>query len=254
MTNEVAAAAKATLASGAARVRHRWFFEPATPRFDRFLSTQEGVTDFARRRTRIERHVGPSVVDDLATRMIERYPWLEDDEEDREPSAIVLAGTASYFGGPGRWKAHPDGDVHARERSRMDPAWIVEVLERADEVTARGEDVVRDVPCRQWEFRVDLGDGSARLAGDAWIDEERRLRRVTCTRLYRRRPRMPRKSSETPRLWQTTELWDFGVSVEIEVPDVEPSKPSSPAPLALAELAWKFWWRKRAYARRHPRP
>jgi hypothetical protein len=43
--------------------------------------SMEGVTDFARRRTRIERHVGPSVVDDLATRMIERYPWLEDDED-----------------------------------------------------------------------------------------------------------------------------------------------------------------------------
>jgi hypothetical protein len=53
-------------------------------------------------------------------------------------------------------------------------------------------------------------------------------------------------------VWQTTELWDFGVPVEIELPVVETER-SSPRPVGLVELVWKLWRRKRAYDRRHPR-
>jgi len=125
----------------------------------------------------------------------------------------------------------------------------------ADEATARGEDVVRGVACERWEFRVDPAlhrelrereSGSERIAGDAWIDADGRLRRVTWTRLLRRRSRWPRKPG--PRPWQTTELWDFGVPVEIEVPTVEPEE-RAPWPIGVVRIAWKLWRRRRAYRR-----
>jgi hypothetical protein len=267
VANEIATAARTTLASATARVWHRSFLDPPEPPLGRFVTTQEGVTDMARRRTRTELE-GPPKIDEWGARLLARYPWLDDDEEDdeheRSHPTLVYAGTASFFKSGGRWMVDDEGAETGRTRGPMDPLWIVDVLAHADEAVPRGEDVVRGVSCRRWEFRVDPAvhgercegtDGSERrplrLAGDAWIDHDGRLRRVTWTRLHRGRSRWPWKPPSGPRAWQTTELWDFGLPVEIEVPTVEPER-SPPWLLALMDLAWRLWRRRRAYERRRP--
>jgi hypothetical protein len=255
----VAPAARATLASGTARVWQESFFHPPEARLERFVTSQEGVTDLAARRTRTEQEV-PSFLGEWAARTRERYPWLDGDdsaernERERPRPVIVYAGTAEFFGIGDRWSAAVEGDHTAPARGTRDPLWIVEALTYADQETARAADVVRGVTCERWEFRVDPAlhhelrtSGPERIAGDAWVDPEGRLRRVTWTRLARGRPRWPRKAS--PRhLWHTTELWDFGVPVEIEVPTVAPEQPT-PWPIGVVQIAWELWRRRRAYRR-----
>jgi hypothetical protein len=202
--------------------------------------------------------------------MVARYPWLDDDEEDDEHeqfrSVIVYAGTASFFCAGDRCTGGDNGDVSALARAPSDPVWIVEALAHAEEAVARGDDIVRDSAHRRWEFRLDpaslpealVQSGRSRrkqprLAGDAWIDRDGRVRRVTWTQLERRRPRWPWNKPPVPRAWQTTKLWDFGVPVEIEAPLTESSERDPPWPIGLAQLVWTLWRRKRAYERRHPR-
>jgi hypothetical protein len=268
VANEVATAARTTLASATARVWSGSFFDPSDTRLERFVTSEEGVTDLARRRTRTE-HEMPTKFVEWGARLLERYPWLDDGEADssereRSRSVVVYAGTASFYKSGDRWTAGDDGEQTALARSPRDPLWIVEALVHADEATARGEDVVRGAACQRWEFRVDpalhheLHDRasgserrSLRLAGDAWIDDDGRLRRVTWTRLRRRRSRWARRRPG-PWPWQTTELWGFGVAVEIEVPTVEPERASAPWPIDLVKIVWKLWLRRRAYRRRSP--
>jgi hypothetical protein len=272
VANEVATAAGRTLTCATARVWHRYFAYGPEDRLERFVATQEGVTDMVRRRTRTECEV-PRALYEWGAWLVARYPWLDDGQEDKEHEGarfvVVYAGTARFVDLGTQWSGGDDGDETARARNPLDPVWIVEVLAHADEVVARGEDVVRGVSCRRWEFRVDPARHPEayartggprrkplRLAGDAWIDHEGRLRRVTWTRLRRHRPRWRGEPWSAPRGRQTTELWDFGLPVEIEVPIVEPER-LTPWPVALvmfpaasSEFAWKLWRRKRAYEHR----
>jgi hypothetical protein len=264
MATEVATAARVTLASGTARVWHRSFLDPPVPRLGAFVTTQEGMADLVRRRMRMELE-GPAEVDEWAARLLARFPWLGDEGENDERSrpVVVYTGTRSFLHLADRWMAEGNGEDEPHTRSRRDPLWIVEVLEHADEAIARGEEIVRDASCRRWEFRVDPAlhpEISAsgwkrrplRLAGDAWIDDEGRLRRVTWTRLRRRRSRWPKRAAPVAQAWQTTELWDFGLPVAIEVPIVGP-EPSPPWPRGLLGFASKLWRRRRAYERRRRR-
>lgn len=217
--------------------------------------TQEGVTDLAGRRTQTDLQ-GPAAVEKWGARLLARFPWLDAERETGRPRpAVLYTETGSFFKSGDRWMTGREGP-----RNSMDPLWIVEALAHADESVARGGDVVRGAPCRRWEFRVDPAlhpeiYGSSqrrplRLAGDAWIDDDGRLRRVTWTRLRRRRPRWPKKIARpAPQDWQTTELWDFGLPVEIDLPSIEPER-SRPRRCGLVRLAWELWRRKRAYYER----
>ena len=270
---EIAAAARTTRAAGCARVRARVFTDPPRPPERDVSSEYEGVTDLARRRTRVvDRPIG-RWWEALEERMVGRWPWLEDvvgDEDDDEPLTMstVYAGTKLFVGtDDGGWRASEQGDVGAPGRHTADPVWIVEVLDQIDGAQPRGVGEVGGERCRRFGFGIDLrghrerlGLGSRRalgdphLAGDVWIDAAGRIRRATWTRFPARRPRAPwRDLGVVEGLWHTTELSDFGLDVDIEPPtNLVDDADLPPFPVVLYEVAGELWRRKRAYDRRQP--
>jgi hypothetical protein len=60
------------------------------------------------------------------------------------------------------------------------------------------------------------------LRGDVWIDGEGLVRRATWIQPLRGRRRL-RPKQTNPKLWRSTELWDFGLPVTIGVPEAESS-------------------------------
>jgi hypothetical protein len=239
-------AARATLEAGSARVSQRRFVDPPGT----LISREVGETDFTRRRTRTE--VWWEDPDGLGERLVTAFPWLADEDEDDDdaaPSAMLYAGTASWFLMPDRNAASQrDGDPMAPRRTHTDPTWIVEALVHVHREDGRGDG--------RLGFLVDLAEtGSAlekpphrgrrppRIAGELWLDDAGRIRRVTWSRFDRTRSR----EGSSGRHWTTSELWDFGTPVSIALP-VAARQP--PLPLQLTQLAWNLWRRKRAYERR----
>src|SRR4051812_19211697 len=80
---DVREAARRTLAAGTARVCVRRFFDPPQthPLVAVMEMTTEGVGDLTRRRARLEQlnHEG---ADALAERLLSRWPWLDDEDDD----------------------------------------------------------------------------------------------------------------------------------------------------------------------------
>jgi hypothetical protein len=238
-------AARATPAAGAARVWQARFVEGRD-----VISREEGVTEFARRRTRttVEYTMSPQV-EDAFRRLIERWPWLDDDDDDEAsgPPQLLHAGSASWFMAGGTVSRQVDGSPSAHRRNHADPTWILEVLEHAHREARR--------PGDRYAFVTDLAEtGTAlepppgarsrptRIAGEVLLDPDGRLWRAT----WRRHDRSRRRSPPGPPMWTTTELWDFGVPVEIDLP---PPRRRPPLPVQVADVAWRLWRRKRAYER-----
>jgi len=119
---EIAAAARTTLAAGSARVRERVFSDPprSTPFDVDFV--KEGVSDLARGRTRVEQST--TAWQELWERLLQRFPWLDEDQEGSSASmTFVYAGTRSYFGDPRRgWCLGGEGDERASCRMAHDRA------------------------------------------------------------------------------------------------------------------------------------
>jgi hypothetical protein len=235
----------------------------------------EGVADLARRRLRASVEAGPGW-EHVGHLLLERFPWLDDggeDEDDGEdPEALeVYSGTARYFGSEENWFQPAKGDPTASRRSPNDPLWIVEALAVVDGAGAPrpGRELVRSTSCRRAAFVVDPHEHAAelevppphpllgritdaaqglsrRLTGEVWIDDDDRVRRVSWTRVIARRPRSLGKPPPS-RLWHTTELWDFGVGVDIEIPTPQPDERVRVGEIVGA-MRW-LWRRKRAYER-----
>jgi hypothetical protein len=274
-TRWVRAAARRTLGSGSARVWHTGRSVPAPPHGHTLMPVTEGVADLARRCLRVSVEPGPGW-DHLVDALLERFPWLDDDEREddgEEPERFsVYAGTARFFGHDGNWFQSTEGDPAAARRSPNDPLWIVEALAVVDGVGRPRADreLVRGASCRRAAFIVDplthttelelpdphpllgrLTDAAAglsqRLTGEVWISDEERIHRVSWTRIVARRPRWPFKAPQH-RLWLATELWDFSVAVDIEIPSPQPEEKVKIGDV-LAGIGW-LWRRKRGYERR----
>jgi hypothetical protein len=246
---DVAGAAQRTLASGSARVWECRFSDPLPPSERSFTRFAEGVADLTKVRVQMRSTI-PPVFDHLEQVLLERFPWLEDvDEDDDEDEPVtVYAGTAGFLGHGDRWMllGLEEGDPAAGRRARSDPLWILEALTTTDHTTSRTDEreLVRGDLCRRLQFRID----AERITGDVWIDDDERMRRVTWRRAYKRRPRSPLK---TPRFtaWRTLELWDFGIDVDIEIPTPMEPEPG-PSLREMYDGIGALWRRKRAYDRR----
>jgi hypothetical protein len=84
-----------------------------------------------------------------------------------------------------------------------------------------------------------------------WIDAAGRIRSVTWTTFAARRPRSPlRDLGVAEGLWHTTELSDFGLDVDIELPVVVDDEDLPSFPVVLYEICGEMWRAKRAYDRR----
>src|SRR4051812_34703565 len=92
---EITAAARTTLAAGSARVHARVFSDPPRPPDRDRGSGRGGVTDCARRRTRVEQRSTGRGWESIGARLVERWPWLEEidggeqDGEDDEPLSMT---------------------------------------------------------------------------------------------------------------------------------------------------------------------
>lgn len=206
--------------------------EAAPPAHADLRWVEEGVTDFRHLRSAIRTIEIASALDALADGLVARFPWLDSDERDDEvPRRAVYAGAAHFFGAGDAWTVVSRGDVDGR-RGHTDPAWILDVLALAETADARAaNEPVRGQPCRRYGFAVDLGRHAARvdappyagsrppfIAGEAWLDAGGRIRRVTWQKVMLLRPRDPRRPKGSTIMWETTELWDFGLAVDIAVP------------------------------------
>jgi hypothetical protein len=263
---DVAGAARHTLASGSARVWQCTFAEPAPPPERSSTTYAEGVADLKSVRIRMcERW--PPILDYWAERLTERFPWFDDGEDDDdvdEERITVRAGTATWSRSGDRWIpwAEGAGNPYAGRRREGDPLWILEALTVVGDAAPRSDEPerVRGEPFSRVAFTIDLCTAgphfeearlralSDRISGDAWIDGENRVRRVTWKRPYRERPRSPFKLPAVT-TWRTVELWDFGTPVDIELPT--PSLPEpGPSLREVFDGIGVLWRRKRAYERR----
>jgi hypothetical protein len=259
------AAARATLAASSARVWSCAFLAPPVAGDRGSGDVYEGVTSFASCRTETTCTLSSSSLR-AAEEFARRQPWLVGEEEgdDDEPARTIHAGTSVFFLFPTRCAVLADRDDHAMTRSHSDPTWIVEVLSYAATERSRDDDggVVRGAACRRQGFDVDLelvrgrmalpvrrGHRAPRLRGEAWVDDAGLIRRVTWQYLEARRPRARRRRrfSGTGRGWHTTELWDFGTPVDIELPQHPPGTRSRH--LEGVRALWDLWRAKREHER-----
>jgi hypothetical protein len=246
---EIAAAARRTLAAGSARVHVRAFNHPPRPVARDLGFVQEGMTDLVRRRTRVEHRFSGRGWDASVERFVEHFPWFDEDGGSASMT-MLYAGTESFFRVDcgGGWRSPCDGDVAAPRRHTADPVWIVEVLCQVDGAEQRAAGEACGESCRRFGFGIDLRGHRERvevpprgvlrgphLAGDVWIDAAGRIRRVTRTSFAARRPRLPWRGAGA---WYTTERSDFGVDADIELPAVvDRDRTAWPAVLSREVLA-----------------
>jgi hypothetical protein len=114
------------------------------------------------------------------------------------PRLVYGDGAMRHRASDGEWA------IFTRRPGQGDPLSILDSLTTASSAPVVGEEDVRGVPCE----RVDFFATDERLAqGRAWIGPDDRLRRVRWT---------------TPGgLAADVELWDFGLPVQIQVPDAK---------------------------------
>jgi hypothetical protein len=250
----VRGAAAATLAQPSARLRQKRFADPPAPRALGFFDqTCEGVADLVLRRTLTTILDSPGA-DELARRLEERWPWLDDGTEEDdpdEPTQFLHAGLAGWMKSAGRWGMLEPGDPAAGRRRTPDPLWIVEALAVADEAWEHDDRFgFRFDPAAhagEVELSRERPGQMERRAGEVWVDDTGLIGRVTWTHLPRGRPRLRRIDPGSARLWTTLELSDFGTPVDIPLPDVPEPPASPPWPAELADLAWSLWRKRRDY-------
>lgn len=234
---EVACAARRTLAQRGVRVSEVAFEDPAPPGGEAWTSRSEGVADLAGRRARLRSTFAAE----------ERFAQSEGEEDRGE---LFFIGGSSTWGWDDRWT--PFDGIESGERRRGDPGWILEQLAdgQLEDLRAIGEEVVRSVACRRVGAAVTTSASPDtvhhRIYAETWIGEDGLIRRVTHTKLrdWRGRPRSPlRRGDDGGRSWQTLELWDFGIPVDIPTP---PAPPASDESLAKVTLdIWRMSRRER---------
>jgi hypothetical protein len=205
-------------------------------------SRGQGVVDFAAGRCHVTVR--------LLTERMRDYTGDRDSRLVREmKEAFTQTARAVFDGGrkytatePGDWAA--SGDV-AGPRDQLDPLWAVDVLAGAnDDATLVGQNNVRGVLTRRYRLTANLRRAAEHsplgLAGlskqrrwlprrarltweseaplEVWLDDENLVRRVSVAAFQ--------PHNRWPTLWTVTELWDFGVPVDVDVPVIR--HPRSP--------------------------
>ena len=196
----------------------------------------EGIADL---RERIARVSVQYVTPDLAREIDSRLGDAEaEDPEDAEARLTVTSfmkmfstrlenlhvGGATYTRvGDQRWADFAQARRDA-PRSPDHPLWLLDALAGVRDATEVGNDEVRGVPATHYRMRIDLAAADEQLAAgiiapgprsyrslralpaEVWIDDDGRIRRLSYER------------EDCGAYWQTTELWEFGLHVEIDVP------------------------------------
>jgi hypothetical protein len=256
-------AARKTLEQRSARLRTLWGadFDP-----DEIAFGSEGLVDLTLRRSMREHR--SAKIEEWERKLSERFPWLDDDDDDDsplEPFFTYEEGTSVIHGSGQYWtRVSTDG------RSLRDPTLVLDLLAEhpLDGAAREGEEEVRGVLCVRYRGTLDarrfnqtLGEGPGdapdrTLHVKAWVDPKGRIVRGSWHFAHIGRPRSPFRPTQPP-VWRTVEFWDFGLPIDIQMPEPSPpppDEPSSPLETArgLAEFGVDLWKRRRAWKRAHP--
>lgn len=250
--DRVANAAARTLAAGTARLFAAWCTgSPIPEAADRRC---EGVADFKARRALVSQALffTDGLTERFAAERIDRgdhgdrgehgehgedtehTPSTEhaDDAEapeSTEPSQNIYDGANTYIRVGSQWTVFSPTDP-AGPRGPNDPLWPLDALSGAndEDATDTGPESVRGEPTTRYRLTMDLGRADAavpagvsvpsgpyrslsRLPAEVWLDEAGRARRIAVL--------SEPTASDDIRIWSVTELWDFGITVDIRLPD-----------------------------------
>jgi hypothetical protein len=233
--DRVANAAARTLGTGTARLFAAWCTgSPVPEAADRRC---EGMADLTARRALVSQAL--MFTDGLTERFAaDRMEDAGDAEEleSMQPRENVYDGANMYIRVGSRWTGFSLTDP-AGPRGPNDPLWPLDALSGANQdVTEVGPDTVRGEAATRYRLTVDLGRADAsltagvsvpsgpyrslsQLPAEVWLDSAGRALRIAVLS-------DPTAPADT-RIWSVTELWDFGVPVDIAPPD--PAEVLSPA-------------------------
>ncbi len=231
----MANAAARTLEAGTARLFAAWCTgSPIPEAADRRC---EGVADLNARRALVSQAL--MFTDGLTKRFAaDRIEHADDAEEleSMEPRENVYDGANMYIRVGSKWTGFSLTDP-AGPRAPNDPLWPLDALSGANhEVFEVGPETVRGVSATRFRLTVDPGRADAslaagvsassgpyrslsRLPAEVWLDSAGRALRIAVLS-------EPTAPADT-RIWSVTELWDFGIPVDIATPD--PAEILSPA-------------------------
>ena len=196
----------------------------------------EGVADLRERIASVSvHHVTPDFAREINSTLSEAETEDPEDEEMRlavtsfvkmfsSTLENVHVGGATYTRLAGeRWADFSQTERDA-PRSPDDPLWLLDALIGVRDAAEVGKAEVRGVATTHYRLRIDLAIADQQLAAgiiapgprpyralralpaEVWIDDEGRIRRLSYER------------EDNGAYWQTTELCDFGLDVEIEIP------------------------------------
>jgi hypothetical protein len=210
------------------------------------LGGTEGIADLRRRVARVSvQYVTPDFAREIDSRLSEAEAEDPEDDEMRQTvtSFIKMFSTTLenvHVGGATYTQVGDQGWANFSEtardapRSPDDPLWLLDALVGVRDAMEVDREDVRGVPTTHYRLDIDLATADQELAtgviapgprsyrslralpADVWIDDDGRIRRLSYER------------EDNGMYWQTTELWDFGLEVEIEIPSedelIGPSK------------------------------
>lgn len=235
ISEQIRAAATRTATAGTARIFSAG--REGSPVGDHVGRT-EGVADLPKRIARATvHHMTPEAKADIDGKLAE--PLEDPEEEDARAGAQafinafstalenVYVGGATYTRVGEGWSAFKGTDRDG-PRAADDPLWLLDALLGVrDDVTELGAEEVRGVPTTRYEITIDLASADEQLESgitapgprpyrslhelpaQVWIDDQGLVRRMSY------------EIAEPMGYWQTTELWDYGLDVDIAVPSPE---------------------------------
>jgi hypothetical protein len=240
IADRLAAAAARTVEAGTARLFAAYCTgSPVPGPADRRC---EGVADLAARRARVMQAV--FFTDGLNEKFLER-----EDDQDAARERIyhaenVYDGANVYIHVGENWTGFSLGDPGG-PRGPNDPLWPLDALFGAtDDIAEIGSDAVRGVMTTHCRVTVDLGRADAalpagvsvpagpyrslrHLPAEVWLDPDGRARRIAVNS----DPAAPSDAES----WAVTELWDFGIPVDIVPPSPDQVRPPAEAYSSAAD-------------------
>jgi hypothetical protein len=196
---------------------------------------QEGEADLAARTARL---VIARPDEEWRQWMQQKYRWLrrffpEEDEEEDFDWETFWSPTAAVRGLRGQYT-----EIRRRvSGAEIDPYWMLDALAGADERTSRlDEEFVRGFVTTRYALRADLkaalaaaggpfelpphgGVERPTIVGEVWVDADGLVRYIVWRQPLRSRKRLRGRSDPPIKMWHSLELWDFGIEVEIRVPE-----------------------------------
>ncbi len=202
----------------------------------------EGVADLAARRARVMQAV--FFTDGLNEKFLNR----EDDQgatgERIYHAEQVYDGANVYIHIDQSWTGFGLGDPGG-PRGANDPLWPLDALFGAtDDIAEMGSDAVRGITTARYRVKLDLGRADAalpagvsvpsgpyrslrQLPAEVWLDPDGRARRIAVIS----DPGAPADAEG----WAVTELWDFGIPVDIVPPSSDQIRPPAEAYRSAAD-------------------